>query len=342
MKLKILKGHFNMKNNFYQNKKVLVTGGTGLIGQPLVNLLLESGADITVVSLDEPSRANKNVNFVKADLRQFSNCMEVCKNQEIVFHLAGVKGSPDMTAKQPASFFYPTISFSFNMLEAARKCEVSKYLFTSSIGVYSPASVFDEDDVWTTFPSNNDRFAGWAKRMCELQIEAYSIEYNWKDVSIVRPANVYGPYDNFNINNAMVIPSLIIKALNSDPEFKIWGDGSPIRDFIYSKDVALGMLKVVEKSYNKPINLGSGKEVSIKEIVELIIEYTNCKKEIVWNTSMPSGDKKRLMNIDRQSNLGIFPETSIGDGIKNTIEWYLNNKKSIDDRYNPFLENAPK
>ena len=320
----------------------MVTGGTGLIGQPLVNLLLENEAIVTVVSLDKPSRANKRVNFINADLRELSNCIDVCKNQEIVFHLAGVKGSPDMTSKQPASFFYPTISFSFNMLEAARKCGVNKYLFTSSIGVYSPSSVFNEDDVWSTFPSSNDRFAGWAKRMCELQIEAYSIEYNWNNVSIVRPANVYGPYDNFNTKNAMVIPSLIIKALNSDKEFKIWGDGSPIRDFIYSKDVALGMMRVLELGYNKPINLGSGKEVSIKDIVNLVIEHTNCKKEVLWDTSMPSGDKKRLMNIDRQSSLKISPQTSISQGIKNTVEWYLNNKKLIDDRYNPFLENEKK
>ena len=331
-----------MLDNFYKNKKVLVTGGSGLIGQPLVELLLEQGADVTVVSLDDPSRANKNVKFVKADLRNFDNCMTVCKNQEIVFHLAGVKGSPDMTSKQPASFFYPTISFSFNMLEAARRSLVSKYLFTSSIGVYSPAEVFNEEDVWQTFPSKNDRFAGWAKRMCELQIEAYAIEYEWNNVSIVRPANVYGPFDNFDIKNAMVIPSLIIKALNDSQKFRIWGDGSPIRDFIYSKDVAIGMMNVLAKGYNKPVNLGSGKGVSIKEIVDLIIKHTNCKKEIIWDTNMPSGDKKRLMNIERQTSLDISLQTSIDDGIKNTVEWYLNHKKFIDSRYNPFLENAKK
>ncbi len=329
-----------MSINYFSNKEILVTGGTGLIGKPLVDLLVKSNANVTVVSLDDKSRANENVKFIKSDLRNIDNCIDACKNKEIVFHLAGVKGSPDMTARKPASFFYPTISFSFNMLEAARKCGVNKYLFTSSIGVYSPASVFNEEDVWKTFPSNNDKFAGWAKRMCELQIEAYSIEYNWNNISIVRPANVYGPFDNFDVNNAMVIPSLIIKALNPDPIFKIWGDGSPIRDFVYSKDVAKGMMKVVEKGYKEPINLGSGEGVSIKQIVDIIVRLTNCKKEIFWDTSMPAGDLKRLMNIERQNSLGIKNETNIEEGIKNTIDWYQENKEFIDKRYNPFLENV--
>ena len=109
-----------------------------------------------------------------------------------------------MTAQKPASFFVPTITFNTNMMEAARRCKVKKYLYTSTIGVYAPAEVFYEDDVWKTFPSPNDRFAGWAKRMGELQAEAYAIEYGWKDIAIVRPANVYGPFDNFDPTNAMV------------------------------------------------------------------------------------------------------------------------------------------
>ena len=172
--------------SFYQGKNILVTGGTGLIGRPLVDQLIQAGANVTVVSLDDPSRAPEGVRFVRADLREFSNCMEVCEGRDIVFQLAGVKGSPAMTAKRPSSFFVPTIQFSINMMEAARRQEVERFLFTSSVGVYSPAEVFYEDDVWKTFPSPNDRFAGWAKRMGELQAEAYAIEYGWDKISIVR------------------------------------------------------------------------------------------------------------------------------------------------------------
>ena len=164
------------------------------------------------------------------------------RGKDVVFHLAGVKGSPKMTLERPASFFVPTMQFSLNMMEAARRANVGHYLFTSSVGVYQPAEVFVEDDVWSTFPSPNDRFAGWAKRMGELQAQAYDIEYGWKNISVVRPANVYGPFDNFDPHNAMVIPSLIHRAVNEAGPLKVWGDGTAIRDFIHAEDVARGMM----------------------------------------------------------------------------------------------------
>ena len=325
--------------SYYSNKNVIVTGGTGLIGQPLVRMLVDEGANVTVVSLDEPSRAPHAVIFKNADLREFSNCMEVSENMDIVFHLAGVKGSPAMTAKRPASFFVPTISFNTNMMEAARQCGVKRYLFTSSIGVYSPAEVFFEDDVWKTFPSPNDRFAGWAKRMGELQAEAYKIEYGWDKISIVRPANVYGPYDNFDPENAMVIPSLIKRAVDGENPLTVWGDGSPIRDFIHAEDVAKGMMLVVEKGINEPINLGSGTGISIKYIAKTISENVpNGPIPIVWDTEKPKGDAKRLMDMVRANSYGFMPTTSIEAGIKETINWYLENTNKLENRYNAFTD----
>lgn len=327
--------------SFYQNKKVLVTGGTGLIGQPLVEMLVAAGANVTVVSLDDPSRAPKGVTFKRADLREFSNCLEICTGQDIVFQLAGVKGSPAMTAKRPASFFVPTITFSINMMEAARRAGVERFLFTSSVGVYSPAEVFYEDDVWKTFPSPNDRFAGWAKRMGELQAEAYKIEYNWDKISIVRPANVYGPYDNFDPQNAMVIPSLIKRAIDGESPLTVWGDGSPIRDFIHARDVALGMMLAVEKGINEPINLGSGSGVTIKEIAEIVAaNVPNGPVNLVWDIDKPKGDAKRLMDMTRANSYGFKPSVSIADGIKETIQWYIQNRHMIDNRYNAFTEKA--
>ena len=152
--------------NFYYNKKILVTGGTGMIGIPLVKKLIKKNAKVTVVSLDNKSRCPKGAKFLKKDLRDFKNCLKVCKNKDIIFHLAGIKGSPKMASEKPASFLYPTISFSLNMLEAARLSNVKNYLFTSSVGVYSPAKIFYEKDVWNTMPSKNDWYAGWAKRIC--------------------------------------------------------------------------------------------------------------------------------------------------------------------------------
>lgn len=323
---------------FYKNKKVLVTGGTGLIGIPLVKILIERGAKVKIASLDDSARAHPKAEFKQVNLMRFENCMEVCVGMDFVFHLAGIKGSPAMTMKKPASFFVPTISFNTNMMEAARQCGVERYLYTSTIGVYSPAEVFYEDDVWKTFPSKNDKFAGWAKRMGELQAEAYKIEYGWDKIAIVRPANVYGPYDNFNPNNAMVIPSLIKRALDGENPLTVWGDGSPTRDFIHAKDVAQGMLFALEKGVGQPINLGSGIGVSIKEIVETITKNMKNKVEIVWDTSKPSGDEKRLMDISRAKAIGFQPIISIEDGIKEVMDWYRENKDIVNKRYNVFTE----
>lgn len=322
--------------NFYKNKKVLVTGGTGMIGQQLCKLLVELDSKVTVASLDDPLRSPFNTLFKKIDLRSFQNCEEIVNGHEIVFHLAGIKGSPKMTAERPASFFVPTIQFSLNMMEAARRAGVKNYLFTSSVGVYQPTDFFKEDQVWTTFPSPNDKFAGWAKRICELQAEAYFIEYGWKNISIVRPANVYGEYDNFDPQNAMVIPSLIYRALNETGPLKVWGDGSAIRDFIHAKDVAIGMIKCVEKGITEPINLGSGGGVTIKEVAETIAKLTN--KEIIWDTSQPSGDKIRVMDCNRAKSYDIKTSISLEKGIRQTIDWYKKNKVLADARYNAFTE----
>lgn len=325
----------------YKDKVVLVTGGTGLIGRPLVEMLIERGARVRIASLDDPSRANPKAEFLKLDLTRFENCLKACEGADYVFHLAGIKGSPAMTAKKPASFFVPTILFNTNMMEAARKNGAQKYLFTSTVGVYSPAEIFREDDVWKTFPSDNDRFAGWAKRMGELQADAYRIEYGWKNIEIVRPANVYGPFDNFDPQNAMVIPSLIRRATDGEDPLVVWGDGSAIRDFIHARDVARGMLLVMEKSPGVPVNLGSGEGFSVKQIVDIIVGNMKKKPRVVWDTTKPSGDKKRLMDMTRARALGFNPEVSIEDGIKETMAWYAENKDAASKRYNVFTQNNP-
>jgi GDP-L-fucose synthase len=304
-------------------------------------MLIAQGARVTVVSLDDPSRAPKGCTFVKADLREFSECLRVCEGQQIVFQLAGVKGSPAMTAKRPASFFVPTLQFSVNMMEAARRAGAERFLFTSSVGVYQPAEVFFEDSVWTTFPSPNDRFAGWAKRMGELQAEAYKIEYGWDKISIVRPANVYGPYDNFDPENAMVIPSLIRRAVDGENPLTVWGDGSPIRDFIHARDVARGMMMAVEQGIGEPINLGSGTGVTIREVAEMVAKHApNGPLPIVWDKDKPAGDAKRLMDMTRAASYGFKCEVSIEEGIRETVAWFVANKGQADNRYIAFNDPA--
>jgi GDP-L-fucose synthase len=315
----------------FKNKKVLVTGGSGMIGRQLVNLLLDRGAQITIADLNEMSDLPKGVDFVKTNLLYFDQCESICDGKDFVFNLVGIKCSPKVTMEQPADIMGPMLQFNTNMLEAAMKSNIQWYLYTSTVGVYSPSEVLFEDDVWNGFPSKNDWYGGWAKRIGELQCEAYSKQYGEGKCSIVRPANVYGPYDNFDLKNAMVVPSLIRKAHENDV-IEVWGDGSPIRDFIHAKDVARGMIFAVENKITEPINLGSGSGVTIKELSEIVSSYF--KKSIKWSPDKPSGDAKRVFSMSRANSYGFYPEISIRDGIESTIDWYLKNLDKIDKKFN--------
>lgn len=324
--------------SFFSGKRCLVTGGTGMIGRPLVEMLVAEGAEVRIASLDDPRLTPNGASHVWTDLRELSNCLEVCDGMNFVFHLAGVKGSPAMTAQRPATFFVSNLMFSLNMMEAARRCGVERYLFTSTVGVYAPAEVFHEEDVWKTFPSSHDWFAGWAKRMGELQGEAYKIEYGWDKISIVRPANVYGPHDDFNSPNAMVVTALIKRAMSGENPLVVWGDGSAIRDFIHARDVARGMMLAVKLGIHEPINLGSGFGTSIREVVELIAANMPQQPEIIWDTDKPTGDRLRVMDMHRAKSHGFEPLISMAEGIAETMRWYAANREETVTRYNAFTE----
>jgi len=299
-----------------KNKNVLVTGGGGMVAQQLVKLLKEEGANVTTVDLPTSGVPAD----LQGDLRDRSFCKEIVKGQQIIFNLAGLKGSPKRCAEAPASFSVPQVQFGANMAEISFNSDIEWYLYTSSYGVYAESDIMKEDDVWKTFPSKHDWYAGWAKRMGELNVEAYMKEKGFNNCSIVRPANVYGPYDNAIFDEwAMVVPSLIRKGYNDDM-LEVWGDGSPIRDFIYSEDVARGMLHMVKNKVSEPVNLGSGAGVTIKEVAEIIADYFG--KEIEWDITKPMGDMKRIMSTERAESYGFNPQISLKDGIIKTIEWY--------------------
>jgi len=213
--------------------------------------------------------------------------------------------------------------FNSNIIESAFKNDVEWFLYTSSVGVYYPSEVLVEDDVWKTTPSHNDWYGGWAKRMGELNVEASMIEYSRSNCSIVRPANIYGKWDVFS-EKATVIGSLISKAYHSNNDIlEVWGDGTPIRDFIYSEDVARGMIHMVENEVTQPVNLGSGTGVTIKEVAETIAEYF--EQEIDYDITKPMGDMKRLMSTKRAESYGFKPEVNLKEGIIRTIKWYEEN-----------------
>lgn len=312
-----------------------------MVGRQLISKLLGKGCTITGVSLDKIDLVNEpdlsQINFVNGDLRNFDFCKEITKSIDIVFHLAGIKGSPLMTKLQPNSFFVNTLMFNLNVIEASRLNHVRKFLYTSSVGVYSPAEIFKEEQVWQTMPSDNDKFAGWAKRMGELQLEAAKIEHNFDNTYIVRPANIYGPWDNFDPNTAMVIPSLISRVVSGENPLTVWGDGTQVRDFVYSEDVASAMIFVLENDIREPVNIGCATGVTIKNIAEILVEIVPGLK-INWDTTKPSGDKIRVMDMSKLIRYGYKTNVTLEAGIKQTFDWYMKNQETFKYRYNAFTE----
>ncbi len=318
---------------FFKNKNVLIAGGTGMVGIQLAKLLDEQDANLRIASMDDKSRAHPKADFHKVDLTDYDNCLKVCRDMDYVFNLLCAKGSPDTVKKYPATLMRPMILFNTNLFDAAREAKVGGFLYTSSVGVYYPASIYHEDDTECTPPPPVD-FAGRAKLFSEWYATALRNEHDW-NITIVRPANIYGPYDNFDSVNAMVVPSLIKRALTENP-LTVWGDGSPIRDFIHAKDVARGMLFMAEKKPNKPVNLGSGVGVSIRELVETIAFNIEPAPKVVWDTSKPNGDAQRILDTSRAQRLGFGPIISLRQGIRETIEWYKENKNMTENRYDIF------
>ncbi len=328
-------------NKKYRRKNILVAGGTGMVGMQLLNFLSNLDCTVSSASLDNFLPKQKNVKHSRVDLRIPSNCEELLKDIDLVINVTGVAGSPKMAQEKPASFMSPNILLPINILNAAAKNNVKEYLFTSSYGVYKPSNIMKEDDVWKTSPSNNDLYAGWAKRISELYLNAAKIQYkNFKKIYIIRPSNIYGPYANFDFKNSMVIQSLINRIfLQNENPLKVWGNGRAIRDFIFSKDVAISILQVINSGYDKkPINIGSGNGYSIKELVKTILKISNKKIPVIWDTKMPSGDKIRILDTKRSKKLGIKNFYSLEDGLRETIEWFKSNKYIYKKRYNSFRE----
>jgi len=324
----------------FKNKNILVAGGTGLVGIQLVKLLNSLGSHVYVASLDKNSfKKNEVKKFFNLDLKNIDNCLKITRNVDIVFNLLGVTGTPQTNIKRPATFMMSNLYCAINLLYAAQKNNVKRYLYTSTYGVYNHSSVMKEDSVWKTFPSENDKYAGWAKRMGELQVEAYRNEFKFKSLHIVRPANIYGPNMNFNPKSSMVIGSLKKKIFRKKKKIEVWGNGENIRDFIYSKDVAQFMINVMKKNIQKPINIGSGKGVKIKEIIDILLQSKQLKNkpQIIYNVKMPSGDKKRVLDISLAKKLKLTDNfTPLKIGLENTISWYLQNKRKLNNRFNFF------
>jgi len=319
----------------FKGRNVLVTGGTGLIGRQIVGMLVNAGASVKIVSMDK-IRVNEQAEHIYGDLSSFEFCKEITRDMDFVFHVAGIKGSVEVTKAKPASFFVPLLMMNTNMLEACRVNKVQKVVYTSSIGAYTSGEIFKETENLEGPPM--DMFPGWAKRMAEMQIQAYNIQYNLDNFSIVRPCNVYGPGDNFDPDNAMVIPTLMYRIYNKENPVVVWGDGSAIRDFAYSRDVAEGIiLALYYGTQSRFVNLGSGKGYSIKELVETLHSFIDFNYE--YDDTRPPGFPRRIMDISLARKLIHYnPTTTLLDGLKETWEWYVKNQDEYLNKVNYFKE----
>ena len=319
----------------FTDKHVLVTGGTGLIGREIVNILCRAGARVRIVSLDRIN-VNERAEHLFGDLTDFEFCKKVTMDMDYVFHVAGIKGSIDVTVKKPASFFVPLLMFNTNMLEVCRINRVKKVVYTSSIGAYSSAEVFKETENCDGPPM--DMFPGWAKRMAELQVQAYKIQYGLDNFSVVRPCNVYGPGDNFDPENAMVIPTLMYRIYHKEDPVVIWGDGSAVRDFAFSRDVAEGVILALHHGTKSSfVNLGNGKGTTIKGLVETLTSFLHFNYR--FDDTKPSGFPKRVMDISLARKLIDYnPTTPLLEGLKETWEWFVENQDEYLKRKNYFAQ----
>jgi len=313
---------------------VLVTGGTGMIGRQVVDILCAADARVRIVSMDR-IRLNNSAEHIYGDLTDFALCKEVTRDMDYVFHIAGIKGSANVSATMLASHFVPTLMFNTNVLEACRVNGAKKVLYTSSIGAYCPAEVFQEGEPGNFTDPPMD-FAGWAKRMGELQVHAYRMQYGLEYYSVVRPSNVYGPGDNFDPKTAMVVGSLIARIHSGEDPVVVWGDGSAIRDVIFSRDVAEGMILALHHgTQGRYVNLGSGVGYSIRQIVETLRSFLDFNFQ--FDVTKPSGFPKRVMdNQLARTLIGFEPSTTLAEGLRRTWEWYVEHHDESRNRKNYF------
>lgn len=320
----------------FKGRNAVVTGGTGMIGREIVRILVEAGAAVRVVSLDK-LKVNERAEHIYGDLCDFSVCKDVTRDMDFVFHVAGIKGSVDVTKAFPASSFVPFLMMNTNVLEAARLNGAKKVVYTSTIGTYSSAEVFKEDD-YDLLSEPMDMFPGWAKRMAELQTQAYAIEHKTDRFAVVRPCNVYGPGDNFDPNNAMVIPTLMWRILNQENPVRIWGDGTAVRDFLYSTDAAEGVIQALHHGTRGSfVNLGSGQGYTIRELVETLASFLDFNYE--FDVTKPAGYPRRVMDMTRARDwIGFEAQTTLRQGLENTWNWFLANKDEYLSRKNYWVK----
>lgn len=315
--------------NFYEGKRVLVTGGSGLVGSHLIEELLVHGAQVCTVVHSRPlKRFSAEVMSVRGDLTRLEDCVKAVGDAECVFHLAAFVGGVGRNRAHPAGMYTPNMLMQTNMLEAARLEDVDYYLYTSSVCLYpGHISLMSEDRAWEGPPEATNASYGWVKRMGELQCQAYTEEYGMR-IAIVRPTNAYGPYDNFDLETSHVIPALVRKAVERQDPYVVWGTGEVSRDFIHARDISRGMMLALEKSHvADPLNLGTGREIKIKDLAHLILVLSGHENaKTVFDIGQPLGQLGRRADTQKaKEKIGFEAQITLEEGLRETIDWYRKN-----------------
>lgn len=311
--------------SFWESKRVLVTGGAGFLGSFLVEELVRAGAspvDITV-----PRSRDK-------DLRVWENCVDVVEGKDIVIHLAASVGGIGFNQENPATLFFDNAIMGIQLMEAARRGGVGKFVQLGTICAYPKFTPvpFREEELWNGYPEETNAPYGLAKKMLLVQAQAYRQQYGFNAIYLL-PVNLYGPRDNFDPRSSHVIPALIRKFVEAkesgEDSVTLWGTGKATREFLYVEDAARGIRLAAERYDGpEPVNLGAGFEISIMDLALLIKELTGFDGRLVWDTSKPDGQPRRMLDTSRaKEKFGFEARTDFREGLKRTIEWYIESRK---------------
>jgi GDP-L-fucose synthase len=310
--------------NFWQEQRVIVTGGAGFLGSFVVAGLKTRGCTNIVA----PRSRDYNLLDRAAIIRLFKDTQPT-----MVLHLAAVVGGIGANREHPGKFFYENAIMGIELIEQARQFHLSKLLVAGTICAYPKFTPvpFQEKELWNGYPEETNAPYGVAKKAILVQCQAYRQEYGLNAVYLL-PVNLYGPRDNFDPQSSHVIPALIKKCVDArergDKFIECWGTGNPTREFLYVEDAAEGILRAAEH-YNKPdpVNLGSGREISVRNLVNLIAKLTRFPGEIRWDPTKPDGQPRRCLNVEKaQREFGFLARTPFEEGLRKTIQWYEENR----------------
>lgn len=318
---------------FYGSKKVLVCGGAGFIGSNLILALISAGAKIrSTYHTKKPQIKNSKIDYIKVDLTKGEDCRRAVKGIDYVFMCAANTSGAAVIEKNPLVHVTPNVIMNTLMLEASYEVKVKKFLFISSNTVYPPfGHPVKEKEAWNGEPFEKYFPVAWMKRFGEIMCEIYSTKIRSPmSTIVVRPANAFGPFDDFEWETSHVVPALIRKVVERQNPIEVWGDGKEIKDLIYVEDLVDGMLLAMIKINNFcPINIGTGIAVTIREVVDTILKVDGFSDaRIVFNKSKPTMIPKRLINVGLAKRiLGFYAKTSLSEGVRKTIEWYRNERR---------------